>query len=589
MRSSNCTKGIIQAVVLLGAVVLCERGALAVTGPCVVDDASVAIAPDSNIGHYSPQFPGYLHTYFRVPRVVGPGTPSEYNDNAGGADLIHKGTLVNIATYKQNGIVSDKAYVQLSTTLEVGPQFWALTHADGSNTAISLHVSVQFTLNGVKVGDVVELDAMVASQSTSIPPVIVTQCAEVSTEFVRFGRKFLSNNKSAYPCPAGTPPFQSPYDTETTCPGINEVEATFTSNLQNWDLFLSTQGAHGDLLVFKALAPIVMLHGWRSGPYWFGPLTPDPNICPADPDHLRDFDHGDRDPHGTSFVAPLVLAKAPFDCSIYVQWDAPIDSGGAKFAEMLLPVLNSFGAKQVHLIAHSKGTLWIREALPQLLGQIQVLSFTTLNGYHHGTVLADYLNYGTQIFKGKPWDFRFFPSAVASSFFRRGTTDLTVNTVAAFNTAEGTANPPVDFPLNGHAIKAQYFAVSSDADLNHDHQITSDEWAPYPQYGFFPGTQQLSWTALYNLSGSYAEINPNTTQWIPIRGPNGKPVSPPQANDLFLAISKSQYDSFTPLPGPPAQAVPGNHNSIAKCISIPDNCSTAQMVFNKILSTQKMQ
>jgi hypothetical protein len=72
-------------------------------------------------------------------------------------------------------------------------------------------------------------------------------------------------------------------------------------------------GAEVGTLSFRAMAPVVLVHGWNSGPWEWGPETPDPNgPCGA---RLLSSDHG------RATINTLVSAYVPFDCSIAIIAD----------------------------------------------------------------------------------------------------------------------------------------------------------------------------------------------------------------------------------------------------------------------------
>jgi hypothetical protein len=74
---------------------------------------------------------------------------------------------------------------------------------------------------------------------------------------------------------------------------------------------------------------------------------------------------------------------------------------GAELGSLLRPLAKQFGATKVHIVAHSKGGLWSRYALQQggpyssdifasaTPNNFGVLSVTTLDTPHHGSILGD--------------------------------------------------------------------------------------------------------------------------------------------------------------------------------------------------------
>jgi hypothetical protein len=205
------------------------------------------------------------------------------------------------------------------------------------------------------------------------------------------------------------------------------------------------------------------------------------NICPINSKNTSDG--------GQDFVQALIDAKVPFDCSILIQPQASIITGAGLLSAQLTPVLNSFGARHVNLVAHSKGGLFARKflqdnAVSDPTAQIGVISLTTLDTPHHGSVLADtVVRFNNSFFGG-------FTNALLQifnsvpGFLEQGGDDLTVQGVRAFS--DNYLVPPPEFRLvdsdgNLSITKPSYYSISADADLNGDGSISTAEANPYPQ------------------------------------------------------------------------------------------------------------
>jgi hypothetical protein len=130
---------------------------------------------------------------------------------------------------------------------------------------------------------------------------------------------------------------------------------------------------------FRAMAPLLLIHGVDADRRtWSGPVNSD-----LFPEHLN-------------VVRALRLQLVPFDSDISLgENDSVIDNGG-DLTEIVRERAGNFGAKEVHLVAHSKGGVDAREYLAKGYRMftvprdgIRVRSLTTLSTPHHGSVLAD--------------------------------------------------------------------------------------------------------------------------------------------------------------------------------------------------------
>jgi triacylglycerol esterase/lipase EstA (alpha/beta hydrolase family) len=106
-----------------------------------------------------------------------------------------------------------------------------------------------------------------------------------------------------------------------------------------------------------------------------------------------------------NFVQALIDAGAPFDCSIDLERQATIPQGAQRLRDQLTPILNSFGTRYVNLVVHSKGGLFARLFLQKNYNldstkQVGVISLTTLDTPHWGSVLADTVKYFNSGFSG---------------------------------------------------------------------------------------------------------------------------------------------------------------------------------------------
>ena len=224
-------------------------------------------------------------------------------------------------------------------------------------------------------------------------------------------------------------------------------------------------------LSFDAMAPVVLVHGWRAGPWWWGPSNPTNNDqCGAD---LNFAQRGYGYNGGFNFIQPLIDNGMPFDCSITIGQTDSIQDGATELGQKLPDVLASFGAKHAHLVAHSKGGMWTREMLKNWMSQspppnLGLYSLTTLSTPHQGSSLADLL-------VAAHWGIWFpirHPKLLGPFLARydKGAFDLRVLSAEAWNATTG--RPPEHFTVDGIQNDAIYYAWGGDADVNSDGVIT---------------------------------------------------------------------------------------------------------------------
>ena len=131
-------------------------------------------------------------------------------------------------------------------------------------------------------------------------------------------------------------------------------------------------------LTITAMYPVVLVHG--------------NGMCP-------EFFSGDLRCNGSSeqmpeqfFIQPFLQQKVLVDASIHMP--AALIETNATVLEGALPAIaNSFGVKHLHVIAHSKGGLHMREfatRIPTEGGSLGILSLITLSTPHLGSAGADY-------------------------------------------------------------------------------------------------------------------------------------------------------------------------------------------------------
>jgi hypothetical protein len=498
-------------------------------------------------------------TFFRVTRVVGPGLPAEFVPGTPGAIV-----PANWAIYTQNGVVSPTARVEVQAGLFIDSSFYYNTHPFGGSDPVTVNATVTFTLNGTAITQPIFLNATVTSPTTVTQSVPL--CVTVNASLVRFGSRLIDPSTSAsIPC-------ADQQQTETTCPGINEVEALTQADHATGGLNFVNQASK---IIFRAMAPVVMIHGWRSSPQFFAAGSTGSGTLPFQ----------------QPFEKPFMDAKIPYDRTLDPNQYARLGEGRDYLVANLKAVVDKFGAKECHLVAHSKGGLWTRGALPRLQDlNVGVLSFTTLDAPNKGAFLADFMLYGRQYIFGSP-DLRNIFGLLASFALLHGADDLTRDGVADFNL--NTADPPDGFTIDGVFHQTKYYSVASDADLDGNGFITGaalyqnvvvDEKAPYP------GTASL-WNLAYKLTGHSIGINPNRTFSIghwEFSFPHWAPFATFQPNDLIVVAAEAasyidngnSQERFTLIPN--AALMKHNHSTVGRA-------DTAQAVISAIQYAQPVQ
>lgn len=251
------------------------------------------------------------------------------------------------------------------------------------------------------------------------------------------GRRGCAAQRSCAP-PIGYVRFarKGPHGGEPT-PGENDIEilidqANVPSGTDVWCTAIDWAA-----IKFNALAPVVMIHGnGKSGDFW---------------DSLN-------------FTRPFQQAGIPYDNSINLP-STFVASNAQRLSSEIPRVAREFGAKHVHLVAHSKGGLDSRAFLKLLPseGQLAVLSLTTLSTPHHGSLLADYIR------DAQGASARSSDDLVRTAFFARqpfddSRHDLTTAFTADFNPRNLPL--PQSFTVDGEESGVRYCSYGADANLD---------------------------------------------------------------------------------------------------------------------------
>ncbi len=232
-------------------------------------------------------------------------------------------------------------------------------------------------------------------------------------------------------------------------PGNNEIEvridqANAGSGRDVWCTQLDWAA-----LGFNAVHPVVMVHGNNSSGAFFSDLN---------------------------FTGPFQQAGIPFDNSINMATDSIADHAD-RLVTLIHTRVREFGVKNIHVVAHSKGGLDVRDylarTLPRLLRDLPedqrygILSLITLCTPHNGSAGANYV-----ISAHEPGIWIRESDNVLRTFLAsrmtvdRGTPDLRVDVVQnRFNPVNLPALPS-GMTVGQYTNSVQYYAFSADANLD---------------------------------------------------------------------------------------------------------------------------
>jgi hypothetical protein len=295
-------------------------------------------------------------------------------------------------------------------------------------------------------------------------------------------------------------------------------------------------------LSFKALAPVIMVHGNNS-----------------DGEFFTTFD----------FVGDFVEKKVPYDNTIHMATDS-IKEHGEALGSLIPARAKEFGAHSVHIIAHSKGGLDTREFLAHHLPQnFGVHSVTTLSTPHHGSVLADYSVVSK---RASVLGAALYSDTRALALFAKawptdkGRADLAVDYVTNSFNPENQPKLPRELTVDGEAARVHYFSYGADANLNDSHSIfgipTITSVLPDETKGACGFLTHVLCVAAYRVMGNVAsvELEPKKVLGVTIgHGVKENPTATFQENDFLVTVNSSKL-------GPLFIAQPqrdANHASIA--------------------------
>lgn len=364
-------------------------------------------------------------------------------------------------------------------------------------------------LNGEEIGYLEGSDKEWREQTLSVP-----------IRLLHFGRKSNSGGPSLYS------------DNELK---IEVDNANEKSGKSRWGTTVAWAS-----IKFSALAPVVMIHGNSScGNFWNGDVdTP----C-----------SGNRKPENQRFVYPFIQQKIPYDHSLSLAPPAaPIDDHLDQLVSGIPHVAAKFGAKHIHIVAHSKGGLDTRKFLAVMKEKnidLAVLSLTTLSTPHQGSPGADYQfdtndarRHNTELTKYMPAgrlaavvsitsatvalsDNRLHTALALGVPPNGGTESLLVRSLDTFNVENG-GRLPRSFTVDGQTSQMHFFAVTADANLDNSTEVPGQmspwkptislnetEWLPWPKawrYEIFPQMGKAKiYQILYRMIGKVKSTHIN--------------------------------------------------------------------------------
>jgi hypothetical protein len=284
----------------------------------------------------------------------------------------------------------------------------------------------------------------------------------------------------------------------------------------------------------------------------------------------------------------------PYDNSISMK-TATIVTNGNLLATLIPAKAAEFGAKHVHIVAHSKGGLdsryFLASTIPPNFG---VLSLTTLSTPHHGSAGPDYQ----------------LDAEGASALYSDDTTRTLIGQQSPPN--PGTANIRVSFvedfnrtniPLlpthltvDGEDRPVVYQSISADANLDNSTSLAGNPTIEYSETVGIPGQgshSNIAWAfaveQVYRIIGNVVSTHWETINVTTVIDDSGVTVTVPVKvvretlspafilNDFAVNLDEARIAPFVEL-----ASVKANHSTIAS----PD---VARIVINAILNAQPVQ
>jgi pimeloyl-ACP methyl ester carboxylesterase len=272
---------------------------------------------------------------------------------------------------------------------------------------------------------------------------------------------------------------------------------------------------------FSAIAPILLVHGTNA----------------------------QSDSWEPNFTAFFAQSRAPWSNDINLTANGSILGNGRELSNRVRQLAQSFGAKKVHIIGHSKGGLDTRAYLNNHYepDTVKVLSVYTLGTPHHGTIVSDI------VVARRTTEDAESSNADIQSVMDNDWTWFTPRSPAINNQMTGAmARFNATYPSIPSGIR--FYNYGGDADLDNNGRITAAEAAPLIESAFVPdSTIANASTHLYRVIGRIASISitPGTRGPWGINHYTSIEVATTNAtfheNDLVTSVPSSQAPGGTYL------------------------------------------
>ena len=280
--------------------------------------------------------------------------------------------------------------------------------------------------------------------------------------------------------------------------GVNEIRIDIDTASANENWCTSVDWGNAS---FRALSPVILVHGNGSDPGFFRRM---------------------------GFVDELVARRIPFD---FVNLGPPnfIETNGFEVNKQIQSLVRQIGAKNIHIVTHSKGGLDTREFLGRYYGaqrgMYKILTLTTLSTPHNGSVLADLAlerhnaaarvgRLGRVEFEGFPDYTRQLVALATWGGVDNGRRNLTTGFVGGFN-RENVGRIG--------SLGITYGTVAADADLNGNARMDRENPDEY-----------------FHLRTESAELRRLDEQTVPVTGhPVGRQLSRFVVDSLYQILRQT--------------------------------------------------
>ena len=275
------------------------------------------------------------------------------------------------------------------------------------------------------------------------------------------------------------------------------------------------------------MAPTIMVHGINSDYAWFN----------------------------NGFSQAFQDLDLPFALLDFKEGNGAIASVASNISSLIWQAAQQFGVHHIHIVAHSKGGLWIREFLTKQLPDpgrqsqypLGVFSVHTLDTPHHGSVAADIAvaaHSGAQV--GALFDLhcQYLCGLLAWWQYKPTENSLTVEYVNNYNSNHPNALPRTTLVL-GKTNVVQYFAYQGDANLGGAVALNGlgiIDCAKDPCDGF-PSAGSLLPKLLYEVMQRWRQVKvTKVLGFIPsyIADPNNPRYYP--GNDFVVTVPSAKYE-----------------------------------------------